>query len=186
MCWSGARLSERQPESVDDIAVDAIVPHEYRQSSRMGLLHDLSFAPWQLDSGIQQLRRQRRELHVRLPNLMDPAYLAAHNGVVYNDSSVKIAAITDRPSNTFVFAERSKGHLFTTDPGYCISDAQWNSGRWFNTLVSASIRLIPGLATIPAFPLPNTPITVRECGEQASRRRESHFATGRCAHQEYH
>jgi prepilin-type N-terminal cleavage/methylation domain-containing protein/prepilin-type processing-associated H-X9-DG protein len=69
-------------------------------------------------------------------NVMEPQVGAAHTGVVYNDSSIKIAGITDGTSNTFLFGERAKGRMFVLDPGYCISDAQWNVGRYFDTLVS--------------------------------------------------
>jgi prepilin-type N-terminal cleavage/methylation domain-containing protein/prepilin-type processing-associated H-X9-DG protein len=69
-------------------------------------------------------------------NLMSPTVLSFYNGTIYNDSAVKIASITDGTSNTFAFAERSKGHMFTNDPYYCVSDAQWNVGRYFDTLFS--------------------------------------------------
>jgi prepilin-type N-terminal cleavage/methylation domain-containing protein/prepilin-type processing-associated H-X9-DG protein len=69
-------------------------------------------------------------------NLMMPTVFSAFNGTIYNDSSVKIAAITDGTSNTFAFTERAKGHLFTNDPYYCQSDAQWNVGRYFDTLTA--------------------------------------------------
>jgi prepilin-type N-terminal cleavage/methylation domain-containing protein/prepilin-type processing-associated H-X9-DG protein len=74
-------------------------------------------------------------------NLMSPTVLGAFNGTIYNDSSVKIAQITDGTSNTFAFAERAKGHLFVTDPYYCVSDSQWNVGRWFDTLFSTMYPL---------------------------------------------
>jgi prepilin-type N-terminal cleavage/methylation domain-containing protein/prepilin-type processing-associated H-X9-DG protein len=69
-------------------------------------------------------------------NLMSGTVLSQFNGTVYNDSSTKIAAITDGTSNTFLFTERAKGHLWTNDPYYCQSDAQWNVGRYFDTLTS--------------------------------------------------
>ncbi len=69
-------------------------------------------------------------------NLMSPTVNAAYSGTIYNDSSVKIAAITDGTSNTFLFGERAKGRLFVIDIGYCVSDSQWNVGRYFDTLVS--------------------------------------------------
>jgi prepilin-type N-terminal cleavage/methylation domain-containing protein/prepilin-type processing-associated H-X9-DG protein len=69
-------------------------------------------------------------------NLMDPSVLAAYSGTIYNDSSVKISGITDGTSNTFLFGERAKGRMYNNDPGYCISDGQWNVGRYFDTLVS--------------------------------------------------
>jgi prepilin-type N-terminal cleavage/methylation domain-containing protein/prepilin-type processing-associated H-X9-DG protein len=70
-------------------------------------------------------------------NLMSPTVFQAFDGVIYNDSSTKIAAITDGTSNTMLFGERAKGHLFTIDPDYCQSDSQWQVGRYFDTLVAA-------------------------------------------------
>ena len=67
-------------------------------------------------------------------NLMPSTVLGYFNGVIYNDSAVKIASITDGTSNTFIFGEHSKGLLFRLDPGYAISDNAWNSGRWYDTL----------------------------------------------------
>ncbi len=74
-------------------------------------------------------------------NLMSPTILAAYDGTIYNDSSTRIASITDGTSNTFAFAERAKGHLYVTDPYYCLSDSQWNVGRWFDTLFSTMYPL---------------------------------------------
>jgi prepilin-type N-terminal cleavage/methylation domain-containing protein/prepilin-type processing-associated H-X9-DG protein len=69
-------------------------------------------------------------------NLMSSTVLAQFNGTIYNDSSVKIAGITDGTSNTMIFAEKSKGHLFILDPGYAVSDNSWQSGRYYDTLVA--------------------------------------------------
>ena len=67
-------------------------------------------------------------------NLMPSTVLAQFNGVIYNDSYIKIAGVTDGTSNTFMFGEHSKGHLYLLDPGYAVSDNSWNSGRWYDTL----------------------------------------------------
>lgn len=58
------------------------------------------------------------------------------NGVIYNDSTVKIADITDGTSNTFVFGEHSHGMLFKYDPIFANSDNSWQSGRWYDTLIA--------------------------------------------------
>ncbi len=63
-----------------------------------------------------------------------PAQFAMYNGVIYNDSSVKIADITDGTSNTFLFGEHSHGNLYKFDKSYAVSDNSWNSGRWYDTL----------------------------------------------------
>ncbi len=65
---------------------------------------------------------------------MSPTVLGYFNGVIYNDSAVAIAGITDGLSNTIAFGEHSRGILFKTDPGYAISDGSWNSGRYYDTL----------------------------------------------------
>ena len=69
-------------------------------------------------------------------NLMNPLIFTSHNGTIYNDSSVKIAAITDGTSNTMLFGEKAKGRMFVIDVGYAASDNQWNVGRYFCTLIS--------------------------------------------------
>jgi prepilin-type N-terminal cleavage/methylation domain-containing protein/prepilin-type processing-associated H-X9-DG protein len=69
-------------------------------------------------------------------NLMPTQVLSQFNGTIYNDSSVKLSAITDGTSNTFLFGEHSKALLFKLDPGYAVSDNSWNSGRWYDTLFS--------------------------------------------------
>ena len=79
-------------------------------------------------------------------NLMSPTVLAAYNGVIYNDSTVRIADVVDGTSNTFVFGEHSKGTLFRVDPAFAISDGCWNSARWYDTLFSTiyPINLLAG------------------------------------------
>jgi prepilin-type N-terminal cleavage/methylation domain-containing protein/prepilin-type processing-associated H-X9-DG protein len=65
-----------------------------------------------------------------------PAEFNQLNGVIYNDSSVPISGIIDGTSNTFLFGEHSKGRLYTYDPGYAVSDGGWNSGRYYDTLLT--------------------------------------------------
>ncbi len=57
-----------------------------------------------------------------------------YNGTIYNDSTVKIAMVTDGTSNTFMFAEHSKTMAVLNDPYYFVSDMSWQSGRWYDTL----------------------------------------------------
>jgi len=80
-------------------------------------------------------------------NLMSPTVLAQYNGVIYNDSAVRIAAITDGLSNTFIFGEHSKSHMFTLDPAYAVSDNSWNSGRWYDTLFATMYPINIGAGT---------------------------------------
>ena len=57
-----------------------------------------------------------------------------YNGTIYNDSTIRIAAVTDGTSNTFMFAEHSKTMATLNDPYYFVSDMSWQSGRWYDTL----------------------------------------------------
>jgi prepilin-type processing-associated H-X9-DG protein len=75
---------------------------------------------------------------------MPTSVLGYFNGVIYNDSSVTIAAITDGTSNTFLFGEHSKGLLFKLDPTYAVSDNSWNSGRWYDSLFATLYPLNQG------------------------------------------
>jgi len=59
------------------------------------------------------------------------------NGVIYNDSSVKIAEVTDGTSNTMMFGEHCHAKLLQFDGKYGGSDNSWNSGRWYDTLFAA-------------------------------------------------
>ena len=65
-----------------------------------------------------------------------PSVFQMYNGVIYNDSSTRISAITDGTSNTFMFMENSHTQRFTCDTYYALSDNSWNSGRWYDTLGS--------------------------------------------------
>ena len=80
----------------------------------------------------------------------NPAEFAQLNGVIYNDSSVKIAAITDGTSNTFLFGEHSKGRLYVYDPAFAVSDGGWNSGRYYDTLLSTYYPPNVGLTGVNA------------------------------------
>ena len=66
-----------------------------------------------------------------------PAELNQINGVIYNESSVPISGITDGTSNTFLFGEHARTNLMTYDPGFALSDGQWNSGRPYDTMIAA-------------------------------------------------
>jgi prepilin-type N-terminal cleavage/methylation domain-containing protein/prepilin-type processing-associated H-X9-DG protein len=66
-----------------------------------------------------------------------PAELGQINGVIYNESATPISSITDGTSNTLLFAEHARTNLMTYDPGFALSDGQWNSGRIYDTLFAA-------------------------------------------------
>ncbi len=71
-----------------------------------------------------------------LTSATGPAEFAQINGVIYNDSSINISTITDGTSNTFLFGEHARTNLLTYDPGFAMSDGQWNSGRYYDTLMA--------------------------------------------------
>jgi prepilin-type N-terminal cleavage/methylation domain-containing protein/prepilin-type processing-associated H-X9-DG protein len=64
------------------------------------------------------------------------AQFAQYNGTIYNDSTVKLASITDGTSNTFLFGERAQILMARFDPSYANSDGSWNSHHWFDTMVT--------------------------------------------------
>jgi prepilin-type N-terminal cleavage/methylation domain-containing protein/prepilin-type processing-associated H-X9-DG protein len=58
------------------------------------------------------------------------------NGVIYNDSTVKIAMITDGTSNTFMFGEKAHALFSKFDPAYQNSDTSWQTGLWYDTMLT--------------------------------------------------
>jgi prepilin-type N-terminal cleavage/methylation domain-containing protein/prepilin-type processing-associated H-X9-DG protein len=58
------------------------------------------------------------------------------NGVIFGDSSVKIADITDGTSNTMLFGERAQSLFARFDTAFSNSDGSWNSPKWYDTLVT--------------------------------------------------
>ena len=106
-------------------------------------------------------------------NLMHPQVVNAHNGAIYNDSKVTIAAITDGTSNTFMFGEHSKGTLLQADPAYAVSDGSWNSGRWYDTLFSTMYPLNLAHGNNPAAAAQRLPVLhAHGRGQPAPRRRQ--------------
>jgi prepilin-type N-terminal cleavage/methylation domain-containing protein/prepilin-type processing-associated H-X9-DG protein len=67
----------------------------------------------------------------------NPAELNQTNGAIFNESTVKISMITDGTSNTMLFAEHARTNLMKYDPGFALSDGQWNSGRIYDTMFAA-------------------------------------------------
>jgi len=62
------------------------------------------------------------------------AEFAQYNGIIYNDSSVTIAQVTDGTSNTLLFGEHSRFSMQKAGSSYVNSDFSWNSGRFYDTL----------------------------------------------------
>jgi prepilin-type N-terminal cleavage/methylation domain-containing protein/prepilin-type processing-associated H-X9-DG protein len=67
-----------------------------------------------------------------------PTEFSQYNGVIFNDSSITLAQITDGSSNTFAFGEKAVS-LFQTYVAakYANSDGLWNCHNWFDTMFSA-------------------------------------------------
>ncbi len=84
-------------------------------------------------------------------NLMLTSILGFFDGTIYNDSAVRLANITDGTSNTFIFGEHAKGHLYLLDPGYAVSDNSWNSGRWYDTLFATLYPMNIGIGNNVGF-----------------------------------
>ncbi len=55
------------------------------------------------------------------------------NGVIYADSAVKIAEITDGTSNTMIFGEHAKMLMAKFNPTYQNSDMSWDSPQHYDT-----------------------------------------------------
>jgi prepilin-type N-terminal cleavage/methylation domain-containing protein/prepilin-type processing-associated H-X9-DG protein len=68
-----------------------------------------------------------------------------YNGTIYNDSTVKVAMITDGTSNTFLFGEHSHAKAVLNDPYYFVSDNSWQSGRWYDTLFATMYPMTTNL-----------------------------------------
>ena len=110
-------LPQRHPEPDDPLPRDAGVIGRH---ARDGASRGVSVAARQLDPGIHQLRRQCGHASPSASPIHDAHGRSGYyTGVIYNESAVKIAAITDGTSNTFMFAEHSKGHLFIRRSGLC-------------------------------------------------------------------
>jgi prepilin-type N-terminal cleavage/methylation domain-containing protein/prepilin-type processing-associated H-X9-DG protein len=81
-----------------------------------------------------------------------PAEFAQYNGVIYNDSAVRIASVTDGTSNTFLLGERAQTLFARNDPAFQNSDGSWNSDHWFDTMVTTYFP--PNVSTTgPGIPL---------------------------------
>ncbi len=48
----------------------------------------------------------------------------------------RLSQITDGTSNTFLFGERAKALLLKVDPAFAVSDGSWNTGQYYDTMVS--------------------------------------------------
>ncbi len=79
--------------------------------------------------------------------------LSQMNGTIYAESAVRISQITDGTSNTFLFGERAKSLLVKVDPLFSVSDGAWNTGQYYDTMVSTFYppNLASSSASIPSY-----------------------------------
>jgi prepilin-type N-terminal cleavage/methylation domain-containing protein/prepilin-type processing-associated H-X9-DG protein len=77
------------------------------------------------------------------------------NGVVIHDGTITIASVTDGTSNTFLYGEKSHGLFSKYSPQYFNSDTSWQTGLYFDTLVTTFYP--PNIGTSAAAGLVNNP-----------------------------
>ena len=71
------------------------------------------------------------------------------NGAIVIDQAVRIAAITDGTSNTFIYGEKAHGYFAVYDATYQNCDTVWSSGLYFDTMFTTTYP--------PNLPTANTP-----------------------------
>ncbi len=86
-----------------------------------------------------------------------PAEFAQYNGVIYNDSSVTIAQVTDGTSNTLLFGEHSRFNMQKAGSTYVNSDFSWNSGAITTRCSRPSIPSTPRRSTATRITMARTP-----------------------------
>jgi prepilin-type N-terminal cleavage/methylation domain-containing protein/prepilin-type processing-associated H-X9-DG protein len=80
---------------------------------------------------------------------------SGQNGVVTHDGTVTIASVTDGTSNTFLYGEKSHGLFSKYSPQYYNSDTSWQTGLYFDTLVTTFYP--PNIGSNPGIGLVNNP-----------------------------
>ena len=90
---------------------------------------------------LHQLRRQRgtwiSSFYIGFTSSNPSLALSQMNGVIYQESSTKLAGITDGTSNTFLFGEALPYRVAAQiSPKYAIGDGKWNSGNYYDGMVS--------------------------------------------------
>jgi prepilin-type N-terminal cleavage/methylation domain-containing protein/prepilin-type processing-associated H-X9-DG protein len=58
------------------------------------------------------------------------------NGVIVHDMAIQMGNITDGTSNTFLYGEKAHGLFARFDPKYYNSDTSWQTGLYFDTMLT--------------------------------------------------
>ena len=73
------------------------------------------------------------------------------NGMIFGDSSVSLAQVTDGTSNTFLFGERSHSLVNKIDGAFANTEQLWNSGFYSDSLCSTYAPLNTFPKNLPGF-----------------------------------
>jgi prepilin-type N-terminal cleavage/methylation domain-containing protein/prepilin-type processing-associated H-X9-DG protein len=79
------------------------------------------------------------------------AVQAQQNGVITQDGTVTVASITDGTSNTFLFGEKAHGLFARFNPTYQNGTTCWQTGLYFDTLLSTTYPPNVGTSSTPGL-----------------------------------
>jgi prepilin-type N-terminal cleavage/methylation domain-containing protein/prepilin-type processing-associated H-X9-DG protein len=73
------------------------------------------------------------------------------NGVITLDGTVRVAGISDGTSNTFLYGEKSHGLFARFEPQYQNGDTCWQTGLYFDTLITTTYPPNLGSSSTPGL-----------------------------------
>ena len=79
------------------------------------------------------------------------------SGVITHDGTVSISKITDGTSNTFLYGEKSHGLFAKFSPKYYNSDTSWQTGLYFDTLLTTFYPPNVGTSSITGLRVSSDP-----------------------------